>query len=260
MPLYGYSHNLGKCNQFLNEDINERQQTVRQLKIYPNCLTEHPKGQCNSHYRCRIKNCNGFRHSTIHKNNFNSSQSFSPTQQQQKNQQQQHQQQTNNQDQNHSANKYRNNLGHRNIGYQTPITANRSQFQPNGFNYGRVVRYNHNNNIRNYSFGQNKNTNRFNQNYNLNNNNGSTFNRNYNNPNNFMLNTNSRQQNSGHSHNQTDTQNQSQRQQNFNNNNSNPRPQNHTCSNNQIRSWIRPQVQFPAIPVILYTEDVSIET
>ena len=74
-----------------------------------------------------------------------------------------------------------------------------------------------------------------------------------------MLNTNSRQQNTGHSHNETDTQNQSQRQQNFNNN-SNPRPQNHTCSNNQISSWIRPQVQLQAIPVILYTEDVSIET
>ena len=34
-PLCGYSHNLGKCNQFLNKDLtfNERQQTVRQLKI-----------------------------------------------------------------------------------------------------------------------------------------------------------------------------------------------------------------------------------
>ena len=75
-----------------------------------------------------------------------------------------------------------------------------------------------------------------------------------------MANTNSQQQNAGNSHNQTDTQNQSQRQQNFNSNNSNPRPQNHTCSNNQISSWIRPQVQLQAIPVILYTEDVSIET
>ena len=64
-PLCGYSHNLEKCNQFLNKDTNERQQTVRQLKICPNCLTEHPKGKCNSHYRCRIENCNGFHHSTI---------------------------------------------------------------------------------------------------------------------------------------------------------------------------------------------------
>ena len=92
-PLCRYSHNLGKCNQFLNKDINGREQTVRQLKICPNCLTEHPKGQCNSHYRCRIENCNGFHHSTIHRNNFNSSQTFLPTQQQQRNQQQQHQQQ-----------------------------------------------------------------------------------------------------------------------------------------------------------------------
>ena len=122
-----------------------------------------------------------------------------------------------------------------------------------------MVGNNHNNNTRN-AFGQNCNTNRFNQNYNLNNNKGSTFKRNYNNPNNFMLNTNSRQQNTGHSHNQTDTQNQSQRQKNFNNYNSYPRPQNHTCSNNQISSWIRPQVQLQAVPVILYTEGVSIET
>ena len=78
-PLCGYSHNLGKCNQFLNKYINERQQTVRQLKICPNCLTEHSKGQCNSHYRCRIENGNGFHHSTIHRNISNSSQSFSAT-------------------------------------------------------------------------------------------------------------------------------------------------------------------------------------
>ena len=32
-PLCGYSHNLEKCNQFLNKDISERQQTVRQLKF-----------------------------------------------------------------------------------------------------------------------------------------------------------------------------------------------------------------------------------
>ena len=75
-----------------------------------------------------------------------------------------------------------------------------------------------------------------------------------------MLNTNSRQQNNGPSHNQTDTQIQNQKQQNFNNNNSNPRLQNHICSNKQITSWIRPQIQLQAIPVILYTEDVSIET
>ena len=225
----------------------------------PNCLTEQPKGQCNSHYRGRIENCNGFHHSTTHRNNFNSSQTFSSTQQQQRNQQQQHQQQKHNQVQNHSEKNYHNSGGQQNKGHQTQITANRSQFQPHGFNYGRVVGYNHNNNTRS-SFGQNNNTNRFNQNYNPNNNNGSTFIRNYNNPNNFMPNTNSRQQNTGHSHNQTDKQNHSQRQQNFNNNNSNPRPQNHTCSNNQISFRIRPQVQLQAISVILYTEDVSIET
>ena len=43
-PQCGCSHNLGKGNQFLNKDLNERQQTVRQLKICPNCLNEHPKG------------------------------------------------------------------------------------------------------------------------------------------------------------------------------------------------------------------------
>ena len=229
------------------------------MRICPNCLTKHPKGQCNSQYRCRIEKCNGFHHSTIYRNNFKSSQTFSPTQQQQSNQGQQHQQQTHNQFQNHSGNNYHNNRGQQNNGHQTQITANRSQFQPNGFNYGRVVGYNHNNNTCN-AFGQNNNTNRFNQNYNLNKNDVSTFKRNYNHPNNFMLNTNLRQQSTGHSHNQTDTQNQSQRQQNFNNNNSNPRPQNRTCSNNQIISWIRPQLQLQANTVILYTENVSIET
>ena len=192
-----------------------------------------PKGQCNSHYRCRIQNCNRFHHSTIYRNHFNSSQTFSPTQQQYRNQQQQHQQQTNNHVQNHSGNNYHNNRDQQNIGYQAQITANRSQFQPNGFNYGRVVGYNHNKNTRN-PCSQNNKTNHLKQNYNLNNKNGRSFKRNYNIPNNFMLNTNSRHQNTGHSHNQTDTQNQSQRQQNSNNNNSNPRPQNHTCSNNQI--------------------------
>ena len=54
------SHNLRKSNQFLNKDINERQQTVRQLKFCPNCLAKHTRGQSNSHYRCRIKNCNEF--------------------------------------------------------------------------------------------------------------------------------------------------------------------------------------------------------
>ena len=175
------------------------------------------------------------------------------------NQQQQHQEQTNSQVQNHSGNTYHNNRGQQNNGYQTQITANISQFQPHGFNYGRVFGYNHNNKTRN-ALGQNNNTNPFHQKYNLNNNNGSTFNINYNNPNNFMLNTNSRQQNTGHSHNQRDTQNHSQRRQNFNNNNSNPRPQNHRCSNNQISSWIRLQVHLQAILVILYIEDVSIET
>ena len=250
--LCGYCHNLGKFNQFLNKDINDRQQTARQLKICPNCPTEHPKRQCNSHYRGRIENCNGFYHSTTHRNNFNSSQTFSSAQQEQRNQQQQHQEQkkarfksipqtiiTTIVDSTTTDTKH--------------ITANRSQFQPHGFNYGRVVGYNHNKNTRN-AFSQNC----CNQNYNLHNNNGSTFNRNYNNPNIFMLKTNSRQQNNGNSHNQLETQNQSQRQQNFSNNN--PRPQNHTCSNNQISSWIRPQVQLQAIPVILYTEDVSIET
>ena len=57
------------------------------------------------------------------------------------------------------------------------------------------------------------------------------------------------------------TKNQNKRTQNFNNNkNSNPRLQNHTSSNNQINFWIQPQVQRQAIPVIFYTEGISIET
>ena len=73
-PLCSQSHNLGKCQKFLSENVYDRQQTVRQLHLCPNCLTEHPKGQCNSKYRCQVDNCNGFHHSTIHRNNFNTTQ------------------------------------------------------------------------------------------------------------------------------------------------------------------------------------------
>ena len=82
---------------------------------------------------------------------------------------------TNTHVQNHFANNCHNNRGQQNIGYQTQITANRSQFHPHGFNYRRVVGYNHNNSTRN-ACSHNNNTNHLNQNYNLNKNNGSTFN------------------------------------------------------------------------------------
>ena len=163
--------------QFRNNDINERQETVRQLNFCPNCLTEHPKGQCYIHYRCGIENCNGFHHSTIHRNNFNCKQTFSTVQQQQRNQQQQHhQQQTNNQFQNSSANIFHNNRGQHNNENQTQITASKSQFQPRGFINGRVVGNNQNNNTRN-AFSKNNSINCFKKNYNLNNNNESTFKR-----------------------------------------------------------------------------------
>ena len=47
---------------------------MRQLHLCPNCLSKHPKGQCNSKYRYQIDNCNGFHHSTIHRNYFNTTQ------------------------------------------------------------------------------------------------------------------------------------------------------------------------------------------
>ena len=47
---------------------------MRKLNFCPNCLSEHPKGQCNIKYRCQIDDCNGFHHSTIHRKNFNTTQ------------------------------------------------------------------------------------------------------------------------------------------------------------------------------------------
>ena len=73
-PLCSQSHNLGKCQKFLSNNVYDRQQTVRQLHLCPYCFSEHPKGQCNSKYRCQIDNFNGFHHSTIHRNIFNTTQ------------------------------------------------------------------------------------------------------------------------------------------------------------------------------------------
>ena len=73
-PLCSQSNNLGKYQKLLSENVCDRQQTVRQLHLCPKCLSGHPKGECNSKYRCQIDNCNGFHHSTIHRNNFNTTQ------------------------------------------------------------------------------------------------------------------------------------------------------------------------------------------
>ena len=81
-PLCSQSRNLGKCQKYLSENVYDRQQTVRPLNLCPNCLSEHPKGQCNSKYRFQIDNCNAFHHSTIHRNYFNTTQPSNPGQKQ----------------------------------------------------------------------------------------------------------------------------------------------------------------------------------
>ena len=63
-------------------NVYDRQQTVRQLHLCPNCLSEHPKGQCNSKNRCQIDNCTGFHQSTIQRNNFNTTQHSTQAQKQ----------------------------------------------------------------------------------------------------------------------------------------------------------------------------------
>ena len=73
-PLCSQSHNLGKGQHFLSENVYDCQQTVRRLHLCPNCLSEHPKGQFNSKNRCQVDNYNGFHHSTIHHNNINTTQ------------------------------------------------------------------------------------------------------------------------------------------------------------------------------------------
>ena len=72
--LCSQSLNLGKCPQLLSENGYDRPQTVRQLHLCHNCLSEHPNGQCNSELRCQVGNCKGFNHSTKQCNNFNATQ------------------------------------------------------------------------------------------------------------------------------------------------------------------------------------------
>ena len=73
-PFWSQNHNLGKCQEFLSENVFNRQQTVRQLHLRSNCLSGHPKGKCNSKYRCQVDNSNGFHHSTNHRTNFTKTQ------------------------------------------------------------------------------------------------------------------------------------------------------------------------------------------
>ena len=243
----------------MSENVYDRQQTVRQLHLCPNCLTEHPKGQCNSKYRCQVDNCNGFHHSTIHRNNFNTTQPSS-------------------QGQNQSTSEYRHNGDNLNRN-QFNFTNNSSSWNKNlsssNPNCNHQTRQNGNS-----GYNRQRSRSRYNSNNNNNYNNNSSINSNnstngsYNNSNSY--NRHNRNFYYGQSHQVPNTSN-VQRQQptsgNFNQqyqhstdrnsqsfSGSNNRHQNYTCSNNQPSSWIRPPVQLQAIPVTVFSETVSIET
>ena len=239
----------------MSENVYDRQRTVLQLHLCPNCLSEHPKRQCNSKKnRCQIDNCNGFHHSTIHRNNFNTTQ-------------------LRNQGQKQSTSEYRHNGDNLNRS-QFNFTNNSSSWNKNlsttNPNFNHQTRQNGNS-----SYNRQRSRSQYNSsNNNENNSSNNNTNENYNNSNSY--NRHNRNFYYGQSHQVPNTSNLQKQQPtsgNFNQQNqhstdqnlqsvtgSNSRHQNYTCSNNQPSSWIRPHVQLQAIPVTVFSETVSIET
>ena len=63
-------HNLGRCKEYLNKSVADRQQFVRHHNLCVNCLKRHEGGFCKSKIRCLVDRCNGFHHSTLHRDDF----------------------------------------------------------------------------------------------------------------------------------------------------------------------------------------------
>ena len=244
--------------------MHERQQTVRQLHLFPNCLFEHPKRQCNTKNRCQIDNCNGFHHTTIHHNNFNTTQPTNQGQKQSTSDISTYRHNGDNLNRNqfnftNNSSSWNKNLSSTNPNYnhQTRRNGNSS------YNRQRSrSRYNSNNNNNN-----NKNNyNNINSNNNTNGNNNNSNNYNRHNRNSYyeklhqVPNTSNfrQQQPTSGNLNQQNQHSANQNSQSFSGRNS--RLQNYTCSNNQPSNWIRPHVQLKAITVTVFSETVSIET
>ena len=216
----------------------------RQCDKCPNCLSENPKRQCNSKYRCQIDNCNGFHHSTIHRNNFNTTQASNRGQKQSISEYRHNGDNLNRNQFNFTNNSssWNKNLSSTNPNY------NHQTRQNGNSNYNRQrsrSRYNSNNNYNNNSINSNSNNNR-----NFNYNNSNSYNR-YNrnlyygqsdqvpNPSNLQ-----QQQPTSGNFNQQYQHSIDQNSQCFSGSNS--RHQNYTCSKNQPSSRIRPHVQLQA--------------
>ena len=244
--------------KILSENVYDRQQTVQQLHLCPYYLTEHPKGQCNSKYRCQVDNCNGFHHSTIHRNNFNTTQ-------------------PSNQEQNQSISEYRHN------GYS--LNRNQFNFTNNSSSWNKNLSCSNPNKLDKMvtvvttgnaaeadttaattttttttasstataTIAQIVTTTIVTATTDIT---GTSITGNHIKcPIRPMFNNSSQ-------HQETLINNISTQQTKIRKcfSGSNNRHQNYTCSNNQPSSWIRPHVQLQAIPVTVFSETVSIET
>ena len=65
--LCSQNHNLGRCPEYLENSVFDRQGCVRRFNLCPNCLRAHEKGLCQSKTRCLVDRCDGFHHSTLHR-------------------------------------------------------------------------------------------------------------------------------------------------------------------------------------------------
>ena len=65
--LFSQNHNLGRCPEYLEKSVYDRQGCMRRFNHCPNCLIAHEKGLCRSKTRCLVDKCNGFQHLTLHR-------------------------------------------------------------------------------------------------------------------------------------------------------------------------------------------------
>ena len=61
------NHNHGRCPEYLEKSVYDRQGCVRRFNLFPNCLRAQEKGLCQSKTRGLADRCNGFHHSTVHR-------------------------------------------------------------------------------------------------------------------------------------------------------------------------------------------------
>ena len=65
--LCSQNHNFGRCPEYLEKSVYDRQGCVMRYNLCPSCLRAHEKGLCQSKTRCLLDRCNGFYHSTLHR-------------------------------------------------------------------------------------------------------------------------------------------------------------------------------------------------